>query len=527
MKNFFRILAVVFALTVMPALAQDAAPNTDTKNQSITVDSAELKKLIGTLESETARQDLIDSLKTLEKAASGTAPAADAVGVEDTGATDGEEAPKTEGEAKEDAAKAEQAIAPITQTLGVDSFTDRIIWKYQRFLLRNNLNESVFGKAVLTGFLVLLGAFLIFITRRAATRMLYWFDRGVSWLDLPASRMRLYAKVLRGIVTIFLVGLILYTFNLIWDFGDGRNAVISQWFRSAMRTSVNIMFVLVLAIAAWEALNALMAVAFRRADGANSTRAKTILPIFRNILIIVFAIMFTMVLLSELGINIVPLLAGAGVVGIAVGFGAQTMVKDFLSGFTLILEDVFRVGDVVNIGGYGGLVEKITLRKVQLRDYNGSVYTVPFSEIKTVTNLTKDFSMYQLDIGVAYKDDPDKVFEVMRQIDEEMRNEPAYKDFMLAPIEIAGVDRFADSSVIIKARLKTTPINQWTVGREYNRRLKKAFERNGIEIPFPQQVTWNANPQVTVFKHAEALAEAAGAKKPAGAATPEAGETGG
>jgi small conductance mechanosensitive channel len=457
------------------------------ETQSVTVNSADLKKLITTLESEAERKKLIDNLKTLESAAAKP---------EATTAESGE----TPEQAAEDAAAAQETIAPITQTLGVESFTNRVISRYQHFLVRNDLNESTFGKLILTTVLLVTGGILIFISRRGATKMLYWFDRAIAWMDLPAARMRIYARVVRGIVTVLLMGLLLYTLTLIWDFGAEHNASLAHMFRAGMGTIINLVFVIALAVVAWEFLNALIEMGFRRADGANSTRAKTIIPIVRNILFMVFAIMFTLVLLSEIGINILPLLAGAGIVGVAVGFGAQTMVKDFLSGFTLILEDVMRVGDVVNIGGYGGLVEKITLRKVQLRDYNGSVYTVPFSEIKTVTNLTKDFSMYQIDIGVSYKDDPDKVFEVMRKVDEEMRNDPSYQSLMLAPIEIAGVDRFADSSVIIKARLKTTPINQWTVGREYNRRMKKAFAENNIEIPFPQQVTWNANPQVTVFK---------------------------
>jgi small conductance mechanosensitive channel len=478
MRNALKILCLFLVLAfAAPAFAQSIpGMSAPAKNESVTVDPDSLKKLITTLESDTARKDFIDNLKALQ----------------DT-------------QAKKQGEPVEEAIAPITKTLGVDTFTDNVIEDYQNFLSRNDLNSSTVGKLALTGLLFLTGAILIYVLRRGATRMLYWFDRAVAWLDLPAARMRVYAKFLRGVVTIGLMGLMLYTLTMIWNFSGQYNPFLSGWFKKGLGMAINIVFVIMLATAVWEAINALLQLGFRRADGANSARARTILPIVRNIVFLVFGIMFVLVLLSELGINILPLLAGAGIVGVAIGFGAQTMVKDFLSGFTLILEDVMRVGDVVNIGGYGGVIEKITLRKVQLRDYNGSVYTVPFSEIKTVTNMTKDFSMYEINIGVAYKDDPDKVFEVMRKVDEGMRSDPAFKADMLAPIEIAGVDKFADSAVIIKARLKTNPIKQWNIGREFNRRIRKAFSENNIEIPFPQQVTWNANPQVTVFQDAKEL----------------------
>jgi moderate conductance mechanosensitive channel len=184
-------------------------------------------------------------------------------------------------------------------------------------------------------------------------------------------------------------------------------------------------------------------------------------------------------------VNIGPLIAGAGVVGIAVGFGAQKLVQDVITGVFILMEDTISVGDVADVGSHAGLVEALTIRSVRLRDLAGSVHTVPFSAVSSVINMTKDFSHFVLDVGVSYREDTDQVVEVLKEIDAEMRAEPEFARRMIAPIEILGVDSFADSAVIVKARLKTRPIEQWTVGREFNRRMKKRFDALGIEIPFP------------------------------------------
>jgi small-conductance mechanosensitive channel len=193
------------------------------------------------------------------------------------------------------------------------------------------------------------------------------------------------------------------------------------------------------------------------------------------------------------GVNVTPILASAGVVGLAVGFGAQNLVKDFVSGFFLILENQIRVGDVAIINGTGGLVEAITFRTIVLRDQAAVVHVFPNGSINTLSNMTKDWSAYVIDVGVAYREDTDRVVEVMRRVAGELQSDPQYGSAMLEPIEIIGVDAFTDSAVIIKARLKTLPIRQWMVGREYRRRLKKAFEAENIEFPFPQRTVLMAD----------------------------------
>jgi len=214
-------------------------------------------------------------------------------------------------------------------------------------------------------------------------------------------------------------------------------------------------------------------------------RTHTLVTIIRYALTAVILSVASMMILKELGINIGPVLAAAGILGVALGFGAQSLVKDIIGGFFIILEDQIRVGDVVEIGGKSGLVEKIGLKTTVLRDLSGNVHFVPNGEIKVVTNMTKEYSRYVLDIGVAYKEDVDKVMEVIKEIDEELRNDSDFKDDIIAPIEVLGVDQFASSSVIIKARTTTMPLKQWRVGREFNRRIKKKFDELGIEIPFP------------------------------------------
>ncbi len=198
-----------------------------------------------------------------------------------------------------------------------------------------------------------------------------------------------------------------------------------------------------------------------------------------------------MIILKEIGIDIGPILAGAGVIGLAIGFGSQNLVRDIVSGFFIILENQIGVGDVAVINGTGGLVESIGLRTIVLRDSTGAVHVFPNGTIGTLSNLTKDWSAMVFDIGVAYRSDTDEVVQVMREVAEDLQSDDGFKDKILEPMEIMGVDAFADSAVIIKARLKTKPIQQWSVGREYRRRLKKAFDEKGIEIPFPHRtITW-------------------------------------
>lgn len=219
-------------------------------------------------------------------------------------------------------------------------------------------------------------------------------------------------------------------------------------------------------------------------------RASTLSNVVRwTLRVIVIAVAF-MMLLEQVGLSIGPALTAAGVAGVAIGFGAQNIVQDFLAGFFILLEDQIRVGDVVQINDKGGLVEKITLRMIVLRDYSGNVIYLRNGKIDAVTNMTKDYSYAVFNIGIAYREDVDEVIRVLKAIDEEMRKDADFKDDMLAPLDVAGLDSFGDSAVIIKARAMTKPIQQWRIGREFNRRIKKKFDELGIEIPFPHQTIY-------------------------------------
>jgi small conductance mechanosensitive channel len=224
-------------------------------------------------------------------------------------------------------------------------------------------------------------------------------------------------------------------------------------------------------------------------------KRKTIFPLMNTVIKIAAMFIGGIVILDQMGVNTRPILAGAGIVGLAVGFGAQTLVKDVINGLFILLQDLISVGDVAALGGKGGLVEAVGLRTVTLRDVSGNVHVIPNSSIETVTNMTKGYSRYVFDVGVAYREDVDEVMQVLREIGEEMQNDPAYKKDIREPLEVLGVDRFDDSAVIIRARITTKPIRQWAVGREFNRRMKKAFDRRGIEIPFPHRTIYMGEPK--------------------------------
>ena len=224
--------------------------------------------------------------------------------------------------------------------------------------------------------------------------------------------------------------------------------------------------------------------------GATRKRVTTLTGLLLTLGLVAVWAVAVVICLDQIGLDVTPILAGAGIVGLAVGFGAQNLVRDVISGFFLVLENQVRVGDVAVVNGTGGLVEAITFRTIVLRDLAGVVHVFPNGTINTLANMTMGWSGYVLDVGVAYKEDTDRVIEVMTEVAGELRDDPRFGPSMLEPIEIFGVDAFRDSEVTIKARLKTVPSHQWNVGREYRRRLKKAFDARGIEIPFPHHALY-------------------------------------
>ena len=214
-------------------------------------------------------------------------------------------------------------------------------------------------------------------------------------------------------------------------------------------------------------------------------QAATLGKVIRNITRILVWSVAVMMVLRELGIDIGPILAGIGIMGLAVGFGAQSLVKDFLAGMFILIENQYNVGDVIEAAGAKGQVEKITLRATTLRDLEGNVHIIPNGAIDVVTNKTRQWSRFVLDIGVAYKENVDEVMGVLKEIGDELAADVEFSSMITAPLEVLGVQDFADSAVIIRVMFTTQPVKQWTVGREFRRRVKNTFDAKGIEIPFP------------------------------------------
>lgn len=267
-----------------------------------------------------------------------------------------------------------------------------------------------------------------------------------------------------------------------WD--EFYNAAIDWLSRSGLRIAMIVVLTFVALLGArWVSHRVFRAMGQK--DAEMKKRADTLSAVVAAVLGITAVAVAIVMVLGEFGVQLGPILATLGVAGVAVGFGAQHLVRDVINGFFILMDDQIRVGDVVSIADRSGLVERIGLRLTVLRDLAGSVHYVRNGEITVVTNMTKEFSFYVFDIGLAYREDVDEVIEVIKQVDEGLRNDPAYREDILAPIEVFGLDRFGDSAVIVKARTKTKPIRQWYVGREFNRRLKKRFDELGIEIPFP------------------------------------------
>lgn len=218
----------------------------------------------------------------------------------------------------------------------------------------------------------------------------------------------------------------------------------------------------------------------------DAKRIQTIMRVAHYLLSLTTLGVAALLVMSEIGISLAPILGAAGIVGIALGFGAQTLVKDYVSGFLLLIENQIRVGDMIEVGGKSGIVEEVSLRFVRLRDYGGNVHFIPNGAISVITNQSLGFAFAVLDISITYGSDIDAAMGIMRKVDEEMRADKEQAARILGPLEIAGVDQWADSSLVIRGRIQVKPLEQWNVRREYLKRLKLAFDASGLEIPLPR-----------------------------------------
>jgi small-conductance mechanosensitive channel len=275
-------------------------------------------------------------------------------------------------------------------------------------------------------------------------------------------------------------------------------ADIAPEFEQAIAAALHVILILALAWVAWKLCSHLMRLAHERMvarsgapDAAN--RVETMTQVLRYAAAALVLIVAGMLTLDQLGIAIGPLVATAGVAGVAIGLGLQSLMKDYFAGVVLLIEDQIRKGDVIEAGGKAGLVEQMTLRYVRVRDYDGNVHFIPNGVITTVTNLSREYAYAVIDAGIAYRADIDRAFGVMRQVASEMRADDAYSRRIREDLEIAGVERLENSAVVLRARMKVTPLEQWNVKREFLRRLKYAFDTAGIEIPYPQLTVYAGN----------------------------------
>jgi len=304
------------------------------------------------------------------------------------------------------------------------------------------------------------------------------------------ARANRYTAVLRIVATVAIYTLAVLALAQAW----GIEAF--TWIGTLARYpatshTIALAFVIVGGLLLWEFFSSTIERRLASIDYSGRSRARTLLPLLRTTVLIILLAIAALMVMAEIGLNIAPLLAGAGIAGVAFGFGAQALVKDIITGFFILLEDTFAVGDLIDVGkGHVGTVEAMSIRNFRLRDVAGIVHTVPFSEVTTVLNMSRDFAYVVCDASVLYKEDPDHVIEVMREAGKELAEDRQWSHRALAPLEILGVERFTDTGMVVRARLKAAPPHQMELGRELNRHLKKAFDRRGIALASVNQVSY-------------------------------------
>ena len=302
-----------------------------------------------------------------------------------------------------------------------------------------------------------------------------------------AERAMLYQPVLRAGISAVLAVLTVVALFEAWGLGP-VDWLVRNGLGGRVASAITVIVITVaLAALAWEVANAAIAQHLARlaaeAHLARAGRLRTLLPLLRTMLLVAVLLIVALVVLSELGINVAPLLAGAGVIGIAVGFGSQKLVQDLITGLFLLLENAMQVGDIVTLGGLTGTVEALSIRTIRLRALDGSVHIVPFSAVTTVTNQTRDYGYALLDISVGLNEEPGGVITVMRDLAAEMRRDPKWASLVLDELDVMGIEKFIDTAWVLRVRMKTQPASRWSVGRELNRRIKLRFDELAIESP--------------------------------------------
>ncbi len=349
--------------------------------------------------------------------------------------------------------------------------------------------EYVFRATVLSLIIVAGAGVATTALRRALTRV--FAIKAEVRARFPTLEMRAnrYVPILHAVIRVVvwtLAGL-----AVLESWGVDSFAWMARPFGQRLLTGgFSILMVLLIALIVWETASSAIERYLNGTDRdgrpiERGTRIRTLLPLLKNVLFIVLGVMVSLIVLSELGVNIGPLLAGAGVIGLALGIGSQKLVQDVITGAFILFEDSIGVGDSVSVGGQAGTVEAVTIRSVRLRDVAGAVHMIPFSSVGIVSNMSRNYAYAVFSIGVGYRENVDEVMEVMAKVGAEMQEDPELGRDILAPLDVEGIEALADSAVVIKAKFKTQPKRQGAVSREFYRRIKNRFDELGIEIPYP------------------------------------------
>jgi len=354
-------------------------------------------------------------------------------------------------------------------------------------------------RATLLTLAVLFAArFAVGLVRRASRRGFAIGSDLKSRYPTLEARANRYLPVITAVAAVLIYAFAALAMLQAWDVES------FSWFgsdvgRRLTGVAISIGTILLVALVLWEIFSSaveryLSGVDSRGQPVARSARARTLLPLMRTSVLVVLIVLVAMVVLSELGVNIAPLLAGAGVVGLAIGFGSQALVKDVITGLFILIEDTLAVGDVVDVGkGHAGVVEAISIRIIRIRDGAGTLHAVPFSEVTSVNNMTKDYAYHVANIPLSYREDIDRVSEIIRAVGGELMADAELRPSILEPLEIVGIDRMSELGIVLQARIKTLARKQWGVGREFSRRLKQEFDRQGIEMPYAYKPNYLAD----------------------------------
>ena len=348
---------------------------------------------------------------------------------------------------------------------------------------------------VLGSIITAVAAYLVsFVAARLLRTLLVWVVGGKDVAVASSPAIRRPVRFIGGLV--FLVTAAALFFPVMDAFGYTGSAglpfhALTDWF---FNSGLRALFIAVLAYIAIRTMSLLVR---RFEDDVTSVqgidvlerakRARTLGDVLRKAITALVLAVALLMILRELGLDIVPLLSAAGIAGVALGFGAQTLVRDMIAGFFLTFEDQVRVGDVVEISGVSGLVEAINLRTIVLRDFDGIVHTIPAGTIERLSNKSREFAYAVLNVVVGYEEEPDRVISLLNDVGRGLQQEPAWQPKILAPVEVVGVDSIADGQVTITLRMKSAPLKQWEVGRELRKRIRAALRANGITPPVPKQ----------------------------------------